>query len=258
MENDPHAVSVHKKNPIDFALWKAAKPEEPYWEAPWGKGRPGWHIECSTIARWISDIILSLVSSIFEKIVCSVRSEYFGDSIDIHSGGFDLMFPHHQNEDKQCCAYHDVDQWVSYWLHTGNIYDPCLCLFCAMYVNADRWFIGFLHLSEQTEKMSKSLQNTVSVREFLRTYSPNHLRMMCFATHYRGSMCIFVNCVLTCIKQLNAKNVCVTDIEYNKELLDKCIKRCAKFYNFFEDCLAYISGYSTKGNIDSSKLLQVW
>lgn len=82
----------------DFALWKAVKPDEPYWESPWGKGRPGWHIECSTMA-----------------------SKLFGETLDIHSGGIDLMFPHHQNEEAQSCSHHGHDQWVNYWTHAGTL-----------------------------------------------------------------------------------------------------------------------------------------
>ena len=85
-----------QENESDFALWKAVKPDEPFWESPWGKGRPGWHIECSAMA-----------------------SKYFGEKLDIHSGGGDLMFPHHQSEEAQSCSYHGHDQWVNYWMHAG-------------------------------------------------------------------------------------------------------------------------------------------
>ena len=79
-------------------MWKAAKPGEPFWDSPWGNGRPGWHIECSAMA-----------------------SEIFGSKMDLHSGGIDLKFPHHENEEAQSCSYHDCDQWVNYWLHSGLV-----------------------------------------------------------------------------------------------------------------------------------------
>ncbi|KAG9335010.1 hypothetical protein JZ751_006151 [Albula glossodonta] len=88
-----------KRDPRDFALWKGAKPQEPNWESPWGPGRPGWHIECSTIA-----------------------SSVFGNQLDIHSGGIDLAFPHHENEIAQCEAYHQCGQWGNYFLHSGIEY----------------------------------------------------------------------------------------------------------------------------------------
>ncbi|CAB0009297.1 unnamed protein product [Nesidiocoris tenuis] len=130
---------AEKKSSLDFALWKAAKPGEPSWDSPWGHGRPGWHIECSAMA-----------------------SKYFGDSVDFHSGGIDLLFPHHENEEAQSCAHHGCQQWVNYWLHSGH-----------------------LHLSGDV-KMSKSLKNTVSVWDFLDEYTPNHLRTLCMLVPYRN------------------------------------------------------------------------
>jgi len=118
-----------KRSPNDFALWKASKPGEPEWESPWGKGRPGWHIECSVMA---SDIL--------------------GDQMDIHSGGIDLAFPHHDNELAQSEACFDNEQWVNYFLHTG-------------------------HLHIEGQKMSKSLKNFITIQEALRQYSPRQLRL---------------------------------------------------------------------------------
>ncbi|XP_068446482.1 cysteine--tRNA ligase, mitochondrial isoform X2 [Clinocottus analis] len=114
-----------KRDGRDFALWKKSKPKEPYWESPWGRGRPGWHIECSTIA-----------------------SSVFGSQLDIHSGGIDLAFPHHENEVAQSEAYHQCGQWANYFLHSGH-----------------------LHLKGSAEKMSKSLKNFVTIKEFLQSYS---------------------------------------------------------------------------------------
>lgn len=93
------ALQKGQKAPLDFALWKGAKPGEPFWESPWGKGRPGWHIECSAMA-----------------------SKYFGSKLDMHSGGVDLIFPHHENEEAQSCTYHGCQQWVNYWVHSGLFY----------------------------------------------------------------------------------------------------------------------------------------
>lgn len=89
-------LKVGQKYFMDFVLWKAAKPNEPFWESPWGKGRPGWHIECSAMA-----------------------SKVFGSQLDLHSGGNDLVFPHHENEESQSCSYHNCSQWVNYWFHAG-------------------------------------------------------------------------------------------------------------------------------------------
>lgn len=131
--------SKNKRHVNDFALWKAQKrPDEPYWESRYGRGRPGWHIECSTLANIV-----------------------FGKHLDFHSGGKDLIFPHHENEILQCCAYHQMDSWSSFWLHTGH-----------------------LHLKDSV-KMSKSLKNTISIKELLKTYKPDELRFFCLLSSYR-------------------------------------------------------------------------
>lgn len=129
-ESESDFQTKDKKNSIDFALWKASKPGEPSWVSPWGHGRPGWHIECSAMA---SDII--------------------GSVMDIHSGGQDLMFPHHDNELAQSEAYHDCSQWVNFFLHSG-------------------------HLSIEGLKMSKSLKNFITIKEALKTYTPRQLRLL--------------------------------------------------------------------------------
>ncbi|XP_037618202.1 probable cysteine--tRNA ligase, mitochondrial [Sebastes umbrosus] len=131
-----------KRDSRDFALWKQSKPQEPYWESPWGRGRPGWHIECSTIA-----------------------SSVFGSQLDIHSGGIDLAFPHHENEVAQSEAYHQCGQWANYFLHSGH-----------------------LHLKGSVEKMSKSLKNYVTIKDFLQSYSANEFRMFCLLTKYRSAI----------------------------------------------------------------------
>ncbi|KAK7206418.1 tRNA synthetases class I (C) catalytic domain-containing protein [Myxozyma melibiosi] len=129
-----------KKSPFDFALWKASKPGEPEWASPWGQGRPGWHIECSVMA-----------------------SEVIGAQMDIHSGGIDLAFPHHDNELAQSEAYHECPQWVNYFLHTG-------------------------HLHIEGLKMSKSLKNFITIREALQKYSSRQLRLAFALTQWNNAL----------------------------------------------------------------------
>lgn len=93
------ASNEEKRNKMDFALWKAEKPSEPSWQASWGSGRPGWHIECSAMV-----------------------SKLFGSQLDFHAGGIDLQFPHHENEEAQSCAFHNTRQWANYWIHTGHLH----------------------------------------------------------------------------------------------------------------------------------------
>ncbi|XP_036156296.1 probable cysteine--tRNA ligase, mitochondrial isoform X1 [Myotis myotis] len=131
-----------KRHASDFALWKAAKPQEIFWPSPWGNGRPGWHIECSTIS--------SLV---------------FGSQLDIHSGGIDLAFPHHENEIAQCEVFHQCQQWGNYFLHSGH-----------------------LHVKGKEEKMSKSLKNYITVKDFLKTFSPDVFRLFCLRSRYRSAV----------------------------------------------------------------------
>lgn len=132
-------VNEHKKNPADFALWKAAKPGEPYWESPWGKGRPGWHIECSVMSM-----------------------SNLGETFDIHAGGNDLIFPHHENEIAQSeCA--TGKPFARYWIH-----------------------FGFLNIDNQ--KMSKSLGNFFTAREILEKYSAEALRLLYCQTLYSAPL----------------------------------------------------------------------
>ncbi|KAL6447973.1 hypothetical protein ACFW04_000192 [Cataglyphis niger] len=174
---------LDKKSVLDFALWKATKDNEPSWKCPWGHGRPGWHIECSAIA-----------------------SAVFGNSVDIHSGGIDLAFPHHENEEAQSCCYHNVDQWVNYWLHCGHLN-----------------LIGDV-------KMSKSLNNTISIQNYLEKYSANHLRMLCLLSHYRNG------------------------IEFSDEIMQNAVSITKKFDNFTSDCDNYVAGKFKTGEIDENLL----
>ncbi|MGE5861576.1 MAG: cysteine--tRNA ligase [Ignavibacteria bacterium] len=132
-------VNEEKKNPLDFALWKKAKPGEPFWDSPWGKGRPGWHIECSAMS-----------------------SKHLGETFDIHAGGNDLIFPHHENEIAQSEAANGKP-FVIYWIH-----------------------FGFLNVNQ--EKMSKSLGNFFTAREVLQKYSAETIRLLFSQTHYRGPL----------------------------------------------------------------------
>ncbi len=130
-------VDERKENPFDFALWKSAKPGEPFWESPWGQGRPGWHIECSAMS-W----------------------QLLGESFDIHGGGKDLIFPHHENEIAQSEAAFGKS-FVRYWLHNG-------------FVNIN------------SEKMSKSLGNTTLIKDILDVYHPEAVRLFLMSNHYRS------------------------------------------------------------------------
>jgi cysteinyl-tRNA synthetase len=130
-------VDERKKNPLDFALWKAAKPGEPSWDSPWGKGRPGWHIECSAMSQ-----------------------RYLGDTLDIHGGGKDLIFPHHENEIAQAEGA-TGKTFVRFWLHNG-----------------------FVNIAK--EKMSKSLGNFLTIKEILNDYHPEVVRLFLLSRHYRS------------------------------------------------------------------------
>jgi len=132
-------VADFKENPMDFALWKAAKPGEPYWDSPWGKGRPGWHIECSAMSN-----------------------RFLGKTIDIHCGGQDLIFPHHENEIAQSEAANGC-KFVNYWMHNGFI-------------------------SVDNKKMSKSLNNFFTVREAAEVYGYDAIRMFMLMSHYRSPL----------------------------------------------------------------------
>ena len=133
------SVDEDKRSPIDFALWKAEKPGEPSWDSPWGKGRPGWHIECSAMSM-----------------------AYLGDTIDIHCGGQDLIFPHHENEIAQSEGA-TGEPFVRYWMHNG-----------------------FLNINH--EKMSKSLGNFFTVRDILKEYDAEDVRMFMLSAHYRSPL----------------------------------------------------------------------
>ncbi len=130
------AVDDKKRHPMDFVLWKGAKPDEPQWPSPWGSGRPGWHLECS--------------------VMCN---QYLGNSFDIHGGGEDLIFPHHENERAQSIGANG-GRFAKYWIHNGFV-------------------------TIESEKMSKSLGNFLTIRDALKTYHPQVLRLFLMSKHYR-------------------------------------------------------------------------
>ncbi|XP_055398990.1 probable cysteine--tRNA ligase, mitochondrial isoform X3 [Bubalus kerabau] len=177
-------VDSDKRHASDFTLWKAARPQEPFWGSPWGNGRPGWHIECSTIA--------SLV---------------FGSQLDIHSGGVDLAFPHHENEIAQCEAFHQCPQWGNYFLHSGH-----------------------LHVKGDGEKMSKSLKNYVTIKDFLRSASPDVFRLFCLRSSYRSA------------------------IDYSEGALLEARSLLRATAAFMEDARAYLRGQLAGGPIQEDVL----
>ncbi len=133
------AVDERKRHPMDFVLWKEAKPDEPQWPSPWGPGRPGWHMECSVMSN-----------------------HYLGSTFDIHGGGEDLVFPHHENERAQSVAANDAP-FARYWIHNGFV-------------------------TVESEKMSKSLGNFLTIRDALKSYHPEVLRLFLLSQHYKSPL----------------------------------------------------------------------
>lgn len=133
-------VASYKKDPMDFVLWKPSSDDQPGWQSPWGKGRPGWHIECTAMIQ-----------------------AHLGNTIDIHGGGRDLTFPHHENELAQGTCCHDDEDYVRYWMHNGM-------------------------LTVDGEKMSKSLGNFLTIRDALQQFHGEHLRLMMLSSQYRSSL----------------------------------------------------------------------
>ncbi|KAM6179550.1 putative cysteine--tRNA ligase, mitochondrial isoform 2-T2 [Erethizon dorsatum] len=178
------AVDSDKRHAGDFALWKAAKPGEVSWASPWGPGRPGWHTECSTIA-----------------------SAMFGSQLDVHSGGIDLAFPHHENEIAQCEVFHQCGQWGNYFLHSGH-----------------------LHVKGQEEKMSKSLKNCVTIKDFLRSFSPDVFRLFCLRSSYRSA------------------------IDYSDSTMQEASHVLRGLASFVEDARAYMQGQLAGGPVSEAEL----
>jgi cysteinyl-tRNA synthetase len=153
-----------KRDPLDFALWKFYS-DEPNWISPWGRGRPGWHIECSVMA-----------------------SKYLGDLFDIHGGGNDLIFPHHENEIAQCESYSGKEM-ARYWLHVGMV-------------------------SINGEKMSKSIGNIISVAEARRRWGANALRIYCISAHYSKPLDFSDTSIMVCLQRWRQVEVCAFELRF--------------------------------------------
>ena len=191
-------VGEVKKEPMDFALWKSAKPGEPYWESPWGHGRPGWHIECSAMVR-----------------------RYLGNTIDIHCGGQDLIFPHHENEiaQSECC---NGASFANYWMHNG-------------YINVDN------------VKMSKSLGNFFTVRDVAEAYGYEPIRYLMISSHYRSPINYSTDVIEQCKASLTRLYTCrdnldfalsnAADGEVNEEITAMLNKRREQFVDALNDDL---------------------
>ena len=158
-------VGEVKREPMDFAVWKAAKPGEPAWDSPWGKGRPGWHIECSAM-NW----------------------RYLGDTIDIHCGGQDLIFPHHENEIAQSECF-TGKPFAHYWMHNG-------------YINVDN------------VKMSKSLGNFFTVRDVAEKYGYEPIRYLLISAQYRSPINYSTDIIEQCIAALNRLYTCRDSLDF--------------------------------------------
>ena len=198
------AIGEKKEDPLDFALWKAAKEGEPYWESPWGKGRPGWHIECSAMNR-----------------------KSLGKTIDIHCGGQDLVFPHHENEIAQSEAANGC-MFSKYWMHNG-------------YINVDN------------VKMSKSLGNFKTVREIANVYGYEVIRYFLISSHYRSPINYSLDIIEQCQSALDRLYTCresldfaiknaQSDIADNEEILKSLNSRREQFITAMDDDLNTADG----------------
>lgn len=193
-------VGELKKEPMDFALWKNAKPGEPYWESPWGNGRPGWHIECSAMVR-----------------------RYLGETIDIHCGGQDLIFPHHENEiaQSECC---NGVPFANYWMHNG-------------FITVDK------------VKMSKSLGNFFTVRDVAEKYGYEPIRLLMISCQYRSPINYSIDAIEQCKASLDRMYTCRNNLDFALEnavdeagendgdIIALIDKRKAEFVDAMEDDL---------------------
>ena len=193
-------VGEVKREPMDFAVWKAAKPGEPAWDSPWGKGRPGWHIECSAM-NW----------------------RYLGDTIDIHCGGQDLIFPHHENEIAQSECF-TGKPFAHYWMHNG-------------YINVDN------------VKMSKSLGNFFTVRDVAEKYGYEPIRYLLISAQYRSPINYSTDIIEQCISALNRLYTCRDSLDFelknasdaehdgDRAIIDGCGKYREQFIDAMDDDL---------------------
>ncbi|HCC35475.1 MAG TPA: cysteine--tRNA ligase [Ruminococcaceae bacterium] len=192
-------VAEHKQSPMDFVLWKAAKPGEPFWPSPFGDGRPGWHIECSAMAK-----------------------RFLGDTIDIHCGGQDLIFPHHENEIAQSeCA--NGKQFARYWMHNG-------------YINVDN------------RKMSKSLGNFFTVRDVAKEYGYEPIRFLMISAQYRSPISYSTDLIKQSVNALERIYTCRENLDFvardaqpekegDREAADKLLSNREAFINAMDDDL---------------------
>ncbi|MEG0750601.1 MAG: cysteine--tRNA ligase [Oscillospiraceae bacterium] len=196
-------IGETKEDPMDFALWKAAKPGEPFWDSPYGKGRPGWHIECSAMSR-----------------------RYLGDTLDIHCGGQDLIFPHHENEiaQSECCTGVSFSR---YWMHNG-------------YINVD------------DRKMSKSLGNFFTVREISSEYGYEPIRFLMLSAHYRSPINYGEDVIEQCVSSLERLYTCRDNLDFaienadgkSEKLRGQCDARREQFIAAMDDDLNTADGIS--------------
>lgn len=192
------SVGDEKEDPMDFALWKAAKKGEPYWDSPWSQGRPGWHIECSAMSR-----------------------RFLGETIDIHYGGQDLIFPHHENEIAQSEAF-SGKTFARFWMHNG-------------YINIDN------------KKMSKSLNNFFTVRDVASAYGYEPIRYLMLASHYRSPINYSKEVIEQCIASLDRLYSCRKNLDFllshsevgniSEELKGQFLKNKVDFISAMEDDL---------------------
>lgn len=192
------SIGDEKEDPMDFALWKAAKKGEPYWDSPWSQGRPGWHIECSAMSR-----------------------RFLGETIDIHYGGQDLIFPHHENEIAQSEAF-SGKTFARFWMHNG-------------YINIDN------------KKMSKSLNNFFTVRDVANVYGYEPIRYLMLASHYRSPINYSKEVIEQCIASLDRLYSCRKNLDFlisysevgniSEELKGQFLKNKEEFISAMEDDL---------------------
>ena len=203
-------VESYKENPGDFILWKPSSSDQPGWESPWGRGRPGWHIECSAMSK-----------------------KYLGKHFDIHAGGLDLIFPHHENEIAQSCCANNKDVMANFWVHNG-------------YVNSEG------------EKMSKSLGNFVTIRDLLSEFNGEVIRYALIQAHYRAPLNFSQNSLVEAKKSLSRLYRAVEGFSIDGEADEKIMsylyddlntpKALARIY--------YLADQANKGSKECAQLLK--
>src|SRR6056300_1409933 len=203
-------IAPYKREPADFILWKPSSDDQPGWDSPWGRGRPGWHIECSAMAK-----------------------TYLGEVFDIHAGGLDLIFPHHENEIAQSCCAHDRTKMANFWIHNG-------------YVNSDG------------EKMSKSLGNFITINDLLSEFSGETIRYVLMQAHYRAPLNFSKKSLVEAKKSLSRLYRAVDGYQVNNETDHETIS------NLYDDlntpkALArahYLADQANKGSKECAQLLK--